>query len=446
MKKALSLFCALFVFLTMLAGCSVPPSQSTSATTPATTGASSAAATTSTTVATEPLSGKFTMWWWTEDPKMADGFKAAYPTITMETVLVDAGDYLTKIQSTLASGGKLPDVLLGEILFRGKLFEMGILDDLSQAPYNFDRNKIVNYLIPTMTNDKGQILGVETSQNPAALAYRRDLAKEYLGTDDRTQLEAMFKDWDAFISKGKEVVTKSKNKVYMMPSLGDVYYIINGQSRTPRIAGNELNTAAVTDIMTSIAKFRDAGIIDKIVQWTPAWFSSYGTGKSIFFPTACWGVDNFIKPNDPDGKGNWGLMLPPGGGFSWGGTTMSITKSSKNKELAWKLVEWYNLLPGGSEAKKAVGVIPVLRETASDPAFANNVDPFFGDENIGKLWMEQVIPTIHINQITPYDAADIMAFELVLSSMNADYSITAEKAVAVYKEEMLTSAPELNVK
>lgn len=451
MKKFVQILTAATLTVSMLAGCGASQQKNETTATGAEGAGESTATTAGDTAAqgdaaaagAEELSGKITIWWWAEQMPIIENFQKMYPNVEVEPVMVDAGDYFTKVQSTIASGGKLPDILIGEISFRGKLFGLDILENLEAEPYNFDRTQVVDYLIPAMTDENDQVLGIETCQSPAGMAYKRDLAKEYLGTDDPEELEAMLKDWETFIAKGKEVLEKSGNKITMIPSLGDVYSMINGQSKTPRISGDTIDMAAVTDTFAQVAKFRDAGIVDKIVQWTPAWFSAYGSGNSIFYPTASWGVLDYVKANDEQGKGNWGLIVPPSGGFNWGGATMSITKTSENKLAAWKFIEFYNLTKEGTETKKVLGVLPTSKDGASDPYFSDDEDEFFAGQNIGDVWMNRVIPTIHLNPISKYDIPDVMAVELVLSSMNADTSITAEQAAELYKQEMENGAPEI---
>lgn len=445
MRKALSLALVLLMAIALLAGCG---GSGSSAPAPAESQpASTAAPESGTGPESEPaeLTGKIVMWGWQEELPILNGYRETHPGVELEFVMVDSGDYLTKIQSTLASGGQLPDIIWGEILTRGKLFEMDILEDLSQAPYNIDLSLFEEYVVPTMTNEAGEVLGVEWGQNPAGLAYRRNLATEYLGTDDRTEIEAMFPDWDAFIEKGKEVVAQSGGSVYMLPSLGDVYYILNGQSTTPRVADGKINEAAALELFTGIAKFRDAGIVSKVEQWTPAWFASFGTDEAVFHPMASWGIGNHVKPNDPNGEGNWGIIVPPGGGFSWGGLSYSVSKTSENKELAWDFIQWAAMTDEGNAIQMSMDVIPSMATARANPYFSEYEDPYFGDTKPLEVLVQEVVPTIHVNQITPYDMTDIIAMELVLSSMNADYSITPEQATELYLEEMLNGAPELVV-
>ena len=388
-------------------------------------------------------SGKITIWVWTDISNEIDAYTSTHPGSEIEQVIVDAGDYITKIQTTLSSGGELPDLVWGEVLNRGILFEMGILDELTAEPYNFDTSLVEESLMPTMTNETGQVLGIERSLVPAGLGYHRSLAKEYLGTDDPKELEAMFPTWESFIQAGKEVAEKSGGKVSMLTSLGDVYYMMNGQSKNPRISGGTIHKDAVLELFTKICEFRDAGIVSQIEQWTPAWYASFGTADSVFSPMPAFGIDNWIAPNEEDGESDWGLMLPPGGGFSWGGVTWGITKDSQNKELAWDFISW-ELFDEGRDIRFANEEIPSAKGYMTEDKKSME-SPYFSGQKTMEVYIDEILPTIHNNQVTAYDYTDICTMEVVLSSLNADYSMTAEDAVEQYISEMQGQAPELVV-
>ncbi len=86
----------------------------------------------------------------------------------------------------------MPDVILAEKSFRGAAFRLDILDDLEGAPYNLDRSLTFENILPSLMNEAGQIVGLETGIAASNLAYRRDLAEQYLGTGDPEELSAMF--------------------------------------------------------------------------------------------------------------------------------------------------------------------------------------------------------------------------------------------------------------
>ena len=73
-----------------------------------------------------------------------------YPGINMEYTVVASEDYLKKIQTTVASGSELPDIVNADGFWRGKLYNMGILERLDAEPYNFDRSTVFDYAVPYM--------------------------------------------------------------------------------------------------------------------------------------------------------------------------------------------------------------------------------------------------------------------------------------------------------
>ncbi len=62
--------------------------------------------------------------------EMIPEFNKVYPNITVEYTIVNPNDYLQKLQSGIASGSDVPDVILGEEAYRGQLFSLGVLDNL----------------------------------------------------------------------------------------------------------------------------------------------------------------------------------------------------------------------------------------------------------------------------------------------------------------------------
>lgn len=392
----------------------------------------------------EDVSGKITMWTWTDISDEIEAYEKSHPGTEIEQVVVDAGEYMTKIQTTLASGGTLPDLVWGEILNRGQLFSMDILEELTAEPYNLDTKLIEQSLLPTMTSEDGKIVGLERNVNPSGLAYKRDLAKEYLGTDDPDKVAEMITSWDEFIKIGQKVKEQSDGKVTMLTSLGDVYYIANGQSKEPRIQDGTIQKEAVKDPFSEICEFRDAGICSQIEQWTPAWYASFGGKDSIFSPMPSFGLENFIIPNDPEGEGNWALIVPPEGGFNWGGTCWGITKDCDNKALAWDFVK-YDSFEEGADIRYANGETPSAAGYMTEEKLSEE-NAYFSGQKVSDIYINEILPTININPITEYDYTDICTIELVLSSLNADYKMTADDAVDLYISEMQNQVPDLKVK
>ena len=231
------------------------------------------------------LTGTVVIWDWDggTQQKYVDKFNEVYPNVKIEVQDVAWDDYMTKLQTSYVSGMDLPDIILGEMAWRGTLFEMGICDKLEEAPYNLDRSKMVASSVPLVSDQDGNILGLEMQVTPAGFAYKRDLAKEYLGTDDPAEVGAMISDWDAFLEVGKQVSEKSNGKVKMMVSLGDVLLSTIGQNIVDYVDGNTVDiTKKMTKPLETTMKMRDAGIIGNVEMYSASWYSAYAADEYIF--------------------------------------------------------------------------------------------------------------------------------------------------------------------
>lgn len=456
-KSVLSILVILSMLGAVLAACGGNSSNSSNTTkeaadsTQSTAPASSASGTDETAAEKNPedYKGTITLWGWDSnyyETTFAE-FNKTYPNIKLEVTNVAARDYLQKLQTAIAAGAELPDLLVGEMGWRGKAFNLNVWENLEEAPYNFDRSTVFDYLPPLTSTPKGEIVGLEQSVSPAAFAYRRDLAKEYFGTDDPKELEAMFPTWDALIDKGKEVLQQSGGKVFMFASTGELYNLFLGQNQNDLLENGELNvTSRVKDTLEMIIKIRDAGIVDKLELWSPQWNASFALGNHIFYPSANWSPQSVIKPNDPDGSGRWGLMMPPGGPFSWGGTVFGISKDSKNKELAWKYIEWLLLTKEGAEVSKTLNFFVPLKSVYEDPEFSSITDPYFAGQDVGTFWMEEVVPNIKLPKISEYDSLLTPATKVVLNVLNADPSTTLDDVLPNLLEDMRAKVPHMVVK
>lgn len=393
--------------------------------------------------------GTITMWGWDANyiDVVSKEFNKVYPDIKIELTNVGAEDYLQKVQTTMASGGELPDILWGERNFRGKIFEFDIWENLENEPYNFDKSTVFDYLEPLTSNSKGETIAIEQSLTPGAIAYRRDLAKQYFGTDDPKELEALFPTLDAMIEKGKEVQEKSKGEVYMFSSLGELNEIFTAQSQKALMDGDVIDvTGKMKEVIDKVTKVRDAGIVDKLELWSPQWNASFADGKHIFFPSANWAPQFVIKPNDKEGEGRWGLMKPPGEMYSWGGTVFGISKTSENKELAWKFINWLLLTKEGAEASKLVNFYVPLKEVYKDQQFVSNEDPFFANQDVGEFWIEEIVPEIDVPVLSGNDAVVKDSTNLVLNLLNSDHSVDANEALEKLILEVKAKLPDKEIK
>jgi multiple sugar transport system substrate-binding protein len=322
-------------------------------------------------------------------------------------------------------------------------------EPLNKAPYNLDINDTFDYLHNVMINSEGDICGIEQSICPAGLAYRKDLAKEYFGTDDPKELEALFPTWDAFIQKGIEAGQKSKGTVYMWRGIEDAAQFVREQGAASWIEGKTVKaTAALFRTIQFACTFRDAGICDKLEAWSPAWYASFGEARHIFVGCATWSVPFIIELGDPEGKdaGRWGLMNVPEGNISWGGTTLGISKTSKEKALAWTFVKWACLSTPGAETLNGAGLFTSAKKPYTEnPGIVSFKSAWFGDQDLGEKYIGEIVPNIRIRPMNFDDNEVHSALNRILQRLNNDRGIDAGQAMTLLKEELEVTIPDYTI-
>ncbi len=99
-------------------------------------------------------------------------------------------------------------------------------------------------------------------------------------------------------------------------------------------------------------------------------------GSFAFYLSGPWNIREFRRRQPPELAGAWGTMpLPgpdgPGAGIA-GGTSLVLFRSSRNKEAAWKLVEFLSRPEIQQRFHALIGDLPPRRSTWAHPALAND--------------------------------------------------------------------------
>ena len=390
-------------------------------------------------------SGEIVIWAWSESEinGLAAKFNETYPDISVKFVAVESDGYLAKLQNALVTGGELPDVALQEVGARGAMYALDIWENLEAAPYNFDRNVVYPQILPTMMNGNGEIVGIERELNPSGLCYKRDLAAQYLGTDDPDELGAMISDWDAAIAEGTRIAEETDGQVKLFAGLWDVDNMIYSQYVDPVFEGDTAHGTAFYEYEGDILlRMVQADMVGNLQTWAPSWNTSYiEEDNYILYPCAPWSPVWVVKANDPDSSGRWGVTTAPQQGYSWGGTAYGILKDAKNKDLAWKFIEWATTTEEGTKAcEEVVGAI-VSRQANYTDGFPENPDDYFAGQSTNLYLMDNAAPTMKIRSLSQYDVVlqDVSAY--IIEEIYNNPDITLDEVVDIALTEMTNKLP-----
>jgi len=389
------------------------------------------------------IDGTIVIWDWNRDAMLmyVEEFNKTHPDITVEIQDVAWDAYMTRLQSSFVAGLDLPDILLGEIAWRGTLFEMGIVENLEQAPYNLDRSKMVPSSIPLNTGPSGNIVGLCMQVTPAGFAYKRDVALEFLGTDDPDEVGAMIADWDTFLETGLHVLEASGGRVKMLPSLGDVLLSTLSQNIVDFVDGDTIDITGRTQRPLEITtQMRDANIIGTIEMYSAAWYAAYASSDFLFHPAAAWAPPFVITPNDPDGYGNWAITLPPEGAFNLGGTSLSINSGSQNKEAAWAFLEYIFFSESGGDLMynltgNYTSYLPFYEGDYSPFNIEGPFDRFFDGQSLVQFYINTAAPQARTAMQTRYDPMIDSVFQRITPVLMSDLTLDAQGALQMFIDE-----------
>jgi len=402
----------------------------------------------------ENVKGKVLEWNWNPQftPWLVENVPKKFPNLKFEGVVVGHGDYVQKLQSSIAAGTDVPDVILGESAFRGRIIDMNILENLENAPYNFDRTDLFPYLTELLSNSKGEIVGLDQQAVPAGFAYRKDLTKQYFGVDKPEEVHELVKTWDKFIETGRQLKEKSGGKVFMMAGMSDLMKALRFEKAQQYIDGNTVDlTKRLKETFDISFKIRNEGIIGKYEESTPGWNAAQAKGDVMFWNCASWTPRGQMAQNDKEnGKGRWGLTKAPGA-FMLGGTIVGIYKDSKNKEAAWEYMKYIYLSKEGvGKTYEAFGYIPGVKSFYEGDCIIDKVpgkyDEFFGGQNLARYYVNNILPNIKASRQTKYDSIVETTLTKLMPVYITDNNMTAQQALDKLIAEFKIAAPGTTVK
>lgn len=385
----------------------------------------------------EPVT--LTYWGWDSNyyQPLIEAYMESHPNVKIEATATEWGDMLTKVQQALASGSELPTIIPMDITLIGNWKKMGVTENL--LDYGLDTSKYNPALIEAATDEDGKVVGLFENVCPAGIAYKRDLAKEYFGTDDPAELAEMFSSYDAYVEKGKEVAEKSDGEVFLFHSGQAVAEWLYFASDIANVTDDTINmTDKMTDVMSKLVELRDAGAVDSYQNGTAEANATYADDKHIFYPCPDWALTYYIEGNDPEGSGNWGLIKAPVG-YSHGGTAMGITSSAteEQKEAAYDFITWaISSEEGAIVAKDKAGYITQDTTIATDEFCKRADEDFFGGQDISSLYYKDIASSISIATPSVFDNDIVSVRNDVAQQLMNDKEMTVDDAVKAAVEEL----------
>ena len=339
MKKALSLILALTMVLALCA-CGQSAPAATEA--PATTAAAAPAATEAPATEATASEGKvFNIYAWNEEFK---GFFEKYYTVP-DGVKVnwiinpsEGGVYQDKLDEALlnqenAAADDKVDMFLAEADYILKYTNSDYTQDVKALGVT-DFSNAYEYTVQAASDEAGTVKGVSFQCCPAALIYRRSIAKDVLGTDDPAEVQAKLDSWDKF----NAVAADAKAKGYLMTaSESATFRVFSNNGETPLVTDGKLTLNDAIKAWQAQAKdFSDKGYTQTCDIWSDECTAQmFKDGKTMCYFGPAW-YYNFSMGNAQDAEkgcfGDWAICEGPQAHF-WGGTWLLAPVGTDNPTM-----------------------------------------------------------------------------------------------------------------
>lgn len=376
---------------------------------------------------------------------MAIAFEEKNPNVDVVYTMIPMtnGEYQTKLKAAIGTADT-PDVIALEAAFVKEYVEADFLADLSELLPYAEENKTYPFVTDVGTHD-GVIKAFAYQATPGAVFYRRSLAKEYFGTDDPEEIQALMSDLDKFVEMAAVVKEKSGGDTYMVASSGDFQNPFFANREQPWVVDGELVVDPMVEKYVETAKlFRDEGYEAQAQQWQEGWFAGMndslvdanGNPKQVFsyfLPT--WGLPYVLAPNAKsadgayDTSGDWGVVTGPLP-YQWGGTWLGAMKESPNLELAKEFIR-FATLDQENLTNWATGVYTNEYLKAIDPNVPDDQMQAPGDFVSSQVVVEKIIPSFDDSELSAFLAGQnsYAGFAEAAPSVNAQLMTGSDDAI-----------------
>ena len=374
-----------------------------------------------------------------------EAFEAANPGREVVFTNVQGDDMPMRLQTTLASGGDMPQIVWLIINQRGRLFDLGIWEDLSASPYYGNPDDHLPFMMPVHSYN-GTWHTVEVSTPVAGIIFRRSLLNEFLGTDDPEEFASLINTWEDMYEFGLQVRDASGGEMFLFSALGELGEMLYSQRPIQHVVDGRLNIEeSLGPVLEQLIRFYSAGIIGPMNTWTPEWNASFNESVNIFNAGPTWYPSFVIEMNGIDTYGDWALAEAPEGGFLMGGTGIGIPSAAENKEAAWEYLQWMYLSRDGAVANlENQQYLTAYAPAWSEEGFFENIRDSFGGQDIGEKFTVIAQNMAPVRPVSIYDGDVMGAFGIaVMTIVERGGDVTVEELLNTMREELVAMNPEL---
>lgn len=403
---------------------------------------------------------KLVVWTLAEDLKDFGEYYSEKTGVDVEVVLISPADYATKLNATLGSKSKTPDIIVGEPQMLPDFFEAGFFEDLSQAPYNAEQysDLLVDYIFEAGKDEDGIVRALSYQITPGGVIYRRDIAQEVWGNDDPEFVAEKFASYSDMLQTSEELKAAGKR---IFGDTGALRWFANATDPWVKDGKLIMSQPRLDYFDTAVTMYQDE-LVAFAPEWSAAWFASINgelpvnaewtdlsdealkdNAKTEIFSYVMpsWGA-LVIRDNATETLGNFGVAKGASSFFG-GGTFIGINSYSEKKDLAWDFIQFVTLNEETAQwwIEKSNGDVVSYKSVLE--ANQDYKNESFGDQETYKFYMDAA-EGIDYSLITRYDDQIGQFYGSAIESVQKGLK-TKEQALKDFYAEVKSTYPEIEV-
>lgn len=311
------------------------------------------------------------------------------------------------------------------------------------------------YTKDIVTDSDGVQKGTTWQATPGLFAYRRDIAKEVLGSDDPATVQSKISTWDKFNTVAAQMKAKEK---FMISGYDDAYRPFSNNVSAPWVKDGKVSIdPSIKAWIDQTKDYTTKGYSHGTTLWDGTWAADQGPAGNVFgFFYSTWGINFTLLGNSlatsvaEGGKeevgnglfGQYGVVEGPAS-FYWGGTWMCAAAGTDNRSQILNIMQ--DMTCSTTIAERLTrDTLDYTNNTVAMTNIATDAEygsAFLGGQNHVALFKKSA-EKIDMSNISAYDQG---CNEKIQEAMK-DYfagTVTYEQALANFKTKLTEIYPAL---
>jgi cellobiose transport system substrate-binding protein len=332
------------------------------------------------------------MWGFSDLSKsLVSEYEKSHPGITIHSKISDYDASHQTLLTALASG-RGPDIAQIAIDYMGEFVaNPSTFTDLRQYGADSLKPDYIDWRWNGGVASDGTIVGIPTDVGGMAVAYRTDLFRKAGLPTSPAAVGALWPTWQGYLDAGRKYVAATHKKfidsgkaIFRAESnQGDMKYV--DASGKPIYDTNPQIKTAWDDGVAAIK----GGLSDNVATYTPQWDAALANGGIATLIAPAWMLSQIVQ-QAPKTKSKWNIAALPGGAGNDGGSFLAIAKHAAHPKEAYDFITWLEAPAQQLALFKENQTFPATPGLYDETAVQGLTNPFFGDAQIGKIYIDSV--------------------------------------------------------